>query len=336
MAEAVQLARSELGVSESCSALGLTRSTYYRLTQPKRIVEPVPRKLPSWALSPSERQSVLEVLNEERFVDQAPAAVYHALLDEGRRLCSPRTMYRVLADHKQVRERRNQLRHPEYRKPELLATAPNQVWSWDITKLRGPVKWLYYYLYVILDVYSRYAVGWILARSESGSIARHLIDETCAKQNIQRDQLYLHSDRGPSMKSYPVAQLLATLGVTKSHSRPHTSNDNPYSESQFKTLKYRPDFPRRFDGFEHARTFSTSFFTWYNNSHYHSGLAYLTPAIVHYGHGPDVLAARHRAELEAFHACPERFRNRPPVLRTLPEGVWINPPAEPVCDNYTN
>jgi putative transposase len=269
---------------------------------------------------------VLGELHTDRFVDKAPATVYATLLDEGTYHCSIRTMYRILHDSQEVRERRNQLRHPKYKKPELLATAPNQVWSWDITKLLGPAKWTYYYLYVILDIYSRYVVGWMLASCENADLAKRLIRETIEKENINADELTIHSDRGPAMKSHTVAQLLATLGVTKSHSRPHVSNDNPFSESQFKTLKYRPEFPDRFGSQEDGRRFCQRFFRWYNHEHYHSGIGLLTPFIVHYGLAEAVLVKRQQTLDTAYTAHPERFVRKPPTVLALPEAVWINPP----------
>ena len=281
MSAAVDLGKA-VGVVAACDALCVARATFYRHRQPAR---PKIQRPPSHrALAPAEREEVLEELNSERFVDKAPAEVVATLLDEGRYLCSIRTMYRLLEAHGQVRERRNQLRHPNYAKPELLATGPNQVWSWDITKLRGPQKWTYYYLYVILDIFSRYVVGWMIAEKESAALANKLIAETIGKEELtaeQREQLTLHADRGTSMKSKLVAQLLADLGVTKTHSRPHTSNDNPFSESQFKTLKYRPEFPGRFGSQEDARSFCRSFFPWYNTEHRHHGIALLTPLQVH-------------------------------------------------------
>jgi len=245
--------------------------------------------------------------------------------------CSIRTMYRVLAANAEVRERRNQLRHPAYHKPELLATGPNQVWSWDITKLLGPVKWTYYYLYVLLDIFSRYVVGWLLARQEAAALAKVLIAESCARQHITSDQLIIHADRGPSMTSQPVALLLATLGVVPSHSRPHVSNDNPFSEAQFKTLKYRPDFPDRFGAYEDAETFSQRFFPWYNTEHRHGALGLMTPHDIHYG-----LAAakwQQRAEVlrAAYAAHPERFPRGVPLPPPMPTAAWINkPPVPPV------
>jgi putative transposase len=318
----------EVGTRPACQALGVSRATFYRrqadphpLAAPEAAARHSPR-----ALTVEERQAVLDVLHEERFVDRAPAAVYAHLLDENRYLCSIRTMYRLLADAREVRERRDQLRHPTYRKPELLATSPNQVWSWDITKLLGPAKWTYYYLYVILDIFSRYVVGWMLAHCESADLARRLIRESCLKHDIVPEQLTLHSDRGPSMQSLTVAQMLACLGVVKSHSRPHVSNDNPFSESQFKTLKYRPEFPDRFACFEEAHAFCGKFFPWYNDEHYHSGLGLLTPAMIHFGRTEQVLAARGQALRAAYDAHPERFVRRPPRPEAPPREAWINPP----------
>lgn len=319
----------QVGAAAACRGLDISRASYYRHhrpVQPKPAVAPRPK--PPRALSPEERQNVLAVLHSEPFADKAPAEVYATLLDQGVYHCSIRTMYRLLDDRREVRERRNQLRHPKYLKPELLATAANQVWSWDITKLLGPVKWTYFQLYVILDIYSRYVVGWMLAHRESEHLAERLIRETIVKQGVLRDQLTIHSDRGPSMRSQTVAQLLATLGVIKSHSRPHVSNDNPFSESQFKTLKYRPEFPSRFDSFEHAKSFCTKFFDWQNHEHHHWGLGLLTPATVHYGNAQTVIAARQAVLNKAHYVHPERFVGRPPRPLTLPSQVWINPPAD--------
>jgi putative transposase len=272
---------------------------------------------------------VIAALHEERFVDRAPSAVFATLLDEGRYLCSIRTMYRILTERNEVRERRNQLRHPKYEKPELLATAPNQVWSWDITKLKGPVKWTYYYLYVIMDIFSRYAVGWMIARRESAELAKVLIAETCWRQEIPKDQLIIHSDRGPSMTSNTVAMLLAELGVTKSLNRPHVSDDNPYSESHFKTLKSRPSFPERFGSIEDARAFCRTFFDWYNNEHYHSGIALMTPAVVHYGQSESCRRSRQEVLVRAYIEHPERFVRGCPEPLSVPEAAWINPPRPP-------
>jgi putative transposase len=321
---------AEVGAAPACQALGVSRATFYRRWAEPRQETVVPtaavRRSPR-ALTDEERQLVLAVLHEERFVDRAPAAVYAQLLDENRYLCSIRTMYRLLDKAQEVRERRDQLRHPTYRKPELLATAPNQVWSWDITKLLGPAKWTYYYLYVILDIYSRYVVGWMLAHCENADLARRLIRESCLKHDILPEQLTLHSDRGPSMQSLTVAQMLACLGVVKSHSRPHVSNDNPFSESQFKTLKYRPEFPDRFSSFQEAHAFCGQFFPWYNDEHYHSGLALLTPAVVQFGRTSEVLAVRQQALQTAYGLHPERFVHRAPKPMTPPSQVWINPPT---------
>jgi putative transposase len=252
--------------------------------------------------------------------------VYAALLDEGQYLCSVRTMYRILDQHDQVRERRNQLSHPAYQKPELLATGANQVWSWDITKLLGPAKWTYFYLYVLLDIFSRYTVGWMIASRESATLAEKLIRETCQKQGIAPGQLTVHADRGSSMTSRPVALLLADLGITKTHSRPHTSNDNPFSESHFKTLKYRPEFPDRFGSIQDSRAFCQRFFSWYNAEHHHSALGWLTPQVVHSGQSGAVLASRQKVLDQAFQITPERFVRKPPQPPRLLDKVWINPP----------
>jgi len=312
-----------LGVAPTCAALGLPRATYYRGQQPR----PEPKRpAPVRALPPEERTQVLAVLHEPRFVDLAPAEVYATLLDEDRYLCSERTFYRVLAANAEVRERRDQLRHPHYAAPELLATRPNALWSWDITRLLGPTKWTYYYLYVVLDVFSRYAVGWMLAQRESAALAEKLIAESCERQKIQPGQLTVHADRGAAMTSKPVALLLADLGVTKSHSRPHVSNDNPFSESQFKTMKYRPDFPERFGSLEHGRSHCGDFFPWYNTEHHHVGLGLFTPHDVHYGLAATKREQRARVLSKAFALHPERFPNGRPSPRPLATAVWINPP----------
>ena len=271
---------------------------------------------------------MLAVLHEERFQDHSPAAVQATLLDEGRYLCSIRTMYRVLEQEGESRERRDQLVHPLYQKPELLATAPNQLWSWDITKLLGPVKWTYFYLYVILDVFSRYAVGWMIAPRESAELAKRFIEETIGKHPIPAGQLNIHADRGRVMTSKPVAFLLADLGVTKTHSRPYVSDDNPYSESQFRTLKYRPDFPDRFGCLQDSRAFCQQFFRWYNEEHRHSGLGLLTPAMVHFGQAETILARRQAVLDLAYQAHPDRFVRKPPRPLPLPSAVWINRPLE--------
>jgi putative transposase len=270
---------------------------------------------------------VLAVLHEPRFADLAPAEVYATLLDEGRHLCSERTMYRVLAENQELRERRNQLRHPNHAVPEIHATKPNQLYSWDITKLHGPAKWTYFYLYVILDVYSRYVVGWMVAHRESATLAEKLIAQTCERQGIKPNELTVHADRGTSMTSKAVAFLLADLGVTKTHSRPHVSNDNPFSEAAFKTLKYRPNFPERFGSIVDARGFCGDFFGWYNQEHHHSALGLLTPHDVHHGLAEQRLKARTVVLEAAYQAHPERFVKGTPVVGRPQGDVWINKPA---------
>jgi len=316
----------QLGIVPTCAALGVSPASYYRRLKPPPRLAARPR--PPRSLVACERDAVLEVLHAPRFVDLAPAQVYAQLLDEGRYLCSARTMYRVLDARQEVRERRDQLRHPRYAAPELLATAPNQLWSWDITKLLGPAKWTYFHLYVILDVFSRYVVGWMVADRESAPLAHKLIEETCVRQGITPGALTLHADRGSSMRSKPVALLLADLGVTKTHSRPHVSNDNPFSEAQFKTLKYRPDFPERFGSLVDARGHCQGFFPWYNTAHRHSGIGLLTPHDVHYGLADRRVAAR-AAVLAAAHAIhPERFVAGLPRPPARPTAVWINKPQQ--------
>lgn len=311
----------------ACAALGVSRSQVYRERKVAVEAPPAkPRPSPPRAFSEQERAQIRDVLNSEAFRDKSPREIYATLLDEGRYLCYWRTMYRILAEHDEIRERRNQLQHPTYTKPELLATGPNQLWSWDITKLHGPGKWTYYYLYVILDVYSRYVVGWMIAERESAELAEQLIAETCAKQGIKPDQLTIHADRGSAMTSKSVALLLSDLGVTKTHSRPHVSNDNPYSEAQFKTLKYRPDYPGRFGSISDARSWGRAFFDWYNNRHHHTSLALLTPADVHGGRAEEKLQQRQAILQQAYAAHPERFVRGAPIVPTLPDAVWINPP----------
>jgi len=319
-----------LGVTATCAAFGLPRATYYR----RRVPQLGPRRrrpAPPRTLPEAERKAVLEVLHEPRFVDLAPTEVYATLLAEQRYVCSVRTMYRVLAENAEVRERRDQLRHPHYAAPELLATAPNQLWSWDITKLLGPQKWTYYYLYVILDVFSRYVVGWMVAPRESAALAQKLIAETYARQGIEPGQLTVHADRGSSMTSKPVAFLLADLGVTKTHSRPHVSNDNPFSESNFKTLKYRPGFPERFGSSADARNHCVDFFPWYNDEHHHVGLGLLTPREVHHGLADARYAERLAVLAAAYAAHPERFPHGAPTPPRPPREVWINKPRTDVA-----
>lgn len=312
--------------SAACAAMGVARATFHRRQKPK--AEPRPRPAPPLALSDYERERVLRVLHSERFQDAAPHQVYATLLDEGVYHCSIRTMYRLLAQHDEVRERRNITRRKNNTKPELLATGPNQVWSWDITKLLGPAKWTYFYLYVIMDIFSRYVVGWMVAHREQAALATRLIAETCSRQNIEQGQLTIHADRGTSMTSKPVAFLLADLGVTKTHSRPHVSNDNPFSESQFKTMKYRPEFPDRFGSIQDSRGYCGPFFDWYNNEHRHTGIGMFTPAQVHFGLAQEAYAQRVAVLEEAFSVNPQRFKGRTPRPLALPEAVWINKPED--------
>jgi len=317
----------DIGIRKACQALEVPASSYYRWLRPAQS-NPQPRPRPPLELSKQEETAVLTELHSERFIDLAPPEIYAILLEEERHLCSLRTMYRVLERHGEVRERRNQLRHPAVTKPELLATGPNQVWSWDITKLKGPAKWTYFYLYVILDIFSRYVVGWMLAHHESGELAKRLVRETMEKQGLMDgEELTLHSDRGPSMTSKTLGQLLADLSITRSLSRPYTSNDNPFSEAHFRTLKYRPEFPDRFGSYQDAISFLRRFFGWYNEAHRHGGIGYLTPAQVHYGKVDDVMEKREKALAAAFRAHPERFKGRQPVSPAPQMEVWINPPA---------
>lgn len=325
--DAVETLAPNVGTKSACKALGISRAGIYR-HRATRLVPKVQRKRPAppRSLSVPEKQEVLDMLHTERFKDKAPQEVYATLLDEEQYLCSIRTMYRILEQQNEVKERRNQLRHPNYTKPELLATGPNKVWSWDITKLLGPVKWSYFHLYVILDIFSRYVVGWMVAPCESAVLAEQLIGETCVKQDIQKGQLTIHADRGTSMKSKPVAFLMADMGITKTHSRPYTSDDNPFSEAQFKTLKYRPDFPDRFGCIEDARAFCRAFFTWYNNEHKHTGISLLPPTVVHHGRAETVITDRQAVLTRAYEQHPERFVTKAPKHKQLPEAVWINPP----------
>jgi putative transposase len=317
----------KVGRAAACRALNVPRASLYRHLRPSEPTAPTAlRPSPPRTLTPAEQQTILDVLHSERFQDKPPAEVFATLLDEGTYVCSIRTMYRILEQAGEVRERRDQLRHPNYQKPQLLATSPNQVWSWDITKLLGPVKWTYFYLYVILDIFSRYVVGWMVAERESAELAKRLIAETCRKQNIASDQLTIHADRGTSMTSKPVALLLADLGVTKTHSRPHVSDDNPFSESHFKTLKYRPEFPERFGSIQDARALCQVFFPWYNTEHHHSGIGLLTPEVLHYGRADEIIAQRQIVLNQAFQRNPERFVRAHPRPPARPTAVWINPP----------
>jgi len=324
-------------MAAACAALGVSRASVQRrrarLAAPAVALRPRPR--PARALSVAQQQAVLDLLHAPRveprgspgFADQAPAEIYASLLDEGVYHCSVRTMYRLLGQNGEVRERRAQLRHPVYRKPELLAKRPNEVWSWDITKLMGPTKWSYFYLYVILDIFSRRVVGWCVADAESAALFRPLLDDAVAKHDVPPGQLTLHADRGGPMKARATALLLAELGVTRSHNRPHTSNDNPFSESHFKTLKYQPRFPQRFGCIEDAKSFCRRFFDWYNQDHHHAGIGLMTPDQVHYGQADAVHAARQQTLELAFRTNPERFVNKPPTPPDKPTAAWINPPT---------
>lgn len=311
--------------TEACDCLGVPRSTHYRKQRPRVANADLPKPHPS-SVTEAEKVSIVSELTSDRFCDLAVPQIYTALLDEGRFLCSVSTMYRLLHATNMLVERRRQVSRSHHPRPELLATGPNQVWSWDITKLKGPRKWTYFYLYVIMDIFSRYVVGWLVADREHSMLARELIDECCTKQKINKEQLTLHADRGSSMKSKPVAHLLSDLGVTKSHSRPHVSNDNPFSESNFKTLKHRPEFPERFGSIADSRNHCRDFFPWYNDEHRHSGISMLTPSDLHYGRGLEILKARHQTMLEAFNRNPSRFGGRPPKMADLPTEVWINKP----------
>jgi putative transposase len=329
MSAVVALAPASGLASAACAALGVSRASVHRhrgrLERPP--VPPRPRPKPKRALGPEQRLAVRDILREPDFVDLAPAEIYATLLDQGVYHCSIRTMYRILAEHDEVRERRQQLRHPVYQKPELLAEGPNQVWSWDITKLMGPAKWTYFYLYVIIDIFSRRVVGWCVADAETASLFKPLFEETLAKHLVPPGQLTLHADRGAAMKAKATALMLADLGVTKSHSRPYTSNDNPFSESHFKTLKYQPEFPKRFGCIEDAKAFCRRFFNWYNQDHHHAGLGLMTPDQVHYGQADAIHAARQVTLDHAFLANPERFVHKAPQPPAKPTAAWINPPT---------
>ena len=336
MIEQTETLAQQVGVVSACQVLGMPHSSFYRAraAEPRLKAAGTKAAQPPRALSAAERTKVRQLLNSERFQDLAPREVYATLLDEGQYLCHWRTMYRILAAHNEVRERRNQLCHPNHPKPELLATGPKQVWSWDITKLLGPVKWTYYYLYVVLDIFSRYVVGWMVADREAAALARELVGQTCRKQGIQAEQLTLHADRGSPMIARSLAMLLATLGVTKTHSRPHVSDDNPFSEAQFKTLKYRPDYPQRFGCQLEARAWSRAFFAWYNHEHHHSALGLLTPADVHYGRAKEIINQRQQVLQAAYRKNPDRFVKGPPKPPDLPTEVWINPPKKLAEDTH--
>jgi putative transposase len=321
-----------VGLRTACRAFALNRAFVYRDRARRHGVGSRPaarvRPRPPLALCVAEQELLLSLLNSERFADTAPAAVFATLLDEGFYHGSIRTMYRLLAAQNQTGERRRQRVHPVYIKPELLATQPNEVWSWDITRLKGPVTWTYFQLYVILDIFSRYVVGWMVAHRETAELAEQLIADTLEKENIAPDTLTLHADRGTSMRSKPVAALLIDLDVAKTHSRPHVSDDNPYSESHFKTLKYRPDFPDRFGSIEDARAHCQHFFRWYNHEHRHGGIGLMTPVAVHDGTAA-VLTARRALTLDvAFAAHPIRFKGIAPKPPVVPTAAWINPPKK--------
>ncbi len=323
---------SEVGAAVAlaplCDALGVSRATVYRRRSLKMGPRPQ-RSRPERALTAVEQDAVAALLVSDRFVDRSPALIVHTLLDEDRYYCSERTMYRVLAQHDQVMERRAQRIHPTYQRPELMASAPNQVWSWDISRLRTAVKWRYLYLYVILDIFSRLVVGWMIAEHENSALAKKLIEESIDAHGVEPGSLVLHADRGTQMTSKTLAQLLADLDVTASFSRPHVSNDNPFSESHFRTAKYEPSFPGKFGGLQDGLAWGRDFFPWYNHEHRHSGIAYLTPADMHYGRGEQVLRNRHNVMLQAHAAHPERFPNGPPKLLLPPTAAYINPPRQP-------
>lgn len=328
--------RNQIAIQPLCEALDLSRASAYRHWSPSSAPSQTPRSKPPQALSQAERETVLALLHSDRFVDVAPVQVYATLLDEGQYHCSARTMYRLLSTNNEVRERRAVASRPVYSKPELLATKPNQVWSWDITKLKGPQTWSYFYLYVILDIFSRYVVGWMVAPRESASLAKRLIEDSYRKQGVTPDQLTIHADRGSSMTSKQVAHLMMDLGVTKTHSRPHVSNDNPFSESQFKTLKYRPSFPKRFGGIQDSRAFCVDFFNWYNKDHRHSGISFYRPEDVHYERTGYLQKCRQAALNAAFETHPERFRGKVPRAAEPPEAVWINPPVKSKAESNRN
>jgi putative transposase len=325
----------QVPVRRALRAIGACPATWYRRQKPC-LPRARPRNTPPLALLAAERIAILELLNSPRFADCTPYTAWARLLDEGRYLASVRTMYRILAASGQSNERRNQLIHPAHAKPELLATGPNQVWSWDITRLRGALKWQFFYLYVLIDIFSRYVVGWLVAGAENAGLAQALIDETCDKHGIARDALTLHSDRGSPMRAKTTAELLVDLGVAASFSRPRVSNDNPFSEAQFKTFKYRPQFPACFEGIEHARAHSREFFPWYNNEHRHSGIGFMTPAAVHFGTAPALWQHRAAVLQAAYLAHPERFKGKIPSPPDLPVIVGINlpkpKPSEPPHD----
>lgn len=315
-----------ISVDLLCSSLHIPRATYYRHQHNKKNNNNQLIKARENVVSEQDKQKILNLLHSEHYVDKTPYELYYDLLDKGEYYCSPRTMYRFLALHSETKDRRQQRNHRDAIKPELMATKQNEVWSWDITKLLSQKKFVYYYLYVIIDIFSRYVVGWLIADHESKEIAHKLIQQSTLKHGIQPQQLTLHADNGPSMISHTVAQLLEHLGISKTHNRPYKSNDNPFSESQFKTMKYRPEFPERFASLQHGEAFCQQFFSWYNNEHYHSGIAWLTPVSVHYNKAKDILEQRYAVLMNAFVNNPIRFNNKVPKLKKLPNAVYINPP----------
>ena len=319
-------------INKICADIGIPKSSYYywKKKEEDQREKETSKYQPSWSLLLEEKEMILSIMNSEDYYDKSPAYIYYSLLDSGVYLCSIRSMYRILKENNQSKERRKIIHHGKYEKPELLAEKPNEVWSWDITKLKGPAKWIYYYLYVIIDIFSRYVVGWHIAYREESQIAKELIYQSLLKQEISKDQLTIHADRGSSMRSKPVAVLLSDLGVTKSHSRPYQSNDNPYSESQFKTLKYQPLFPERFENIESARDYCRDFFQWYNQEHYHSGIGYYTPESVHYGYCNEIYNNRSEVLLDAYFTNPGRFRNKIPRPLKPPKEAWINQPKKEV------
>ena len=320
---------TDVGKKSACESFDIPRASFYRYHSDNANKKDASPKRPPLALDQNEKGEILNILHSEQYQDKAPYQVYAGLLDEGIYHCSIRTMYRILSEeHDGVKERRRQVQRRNHIKPELLATAPNQVWSWDITKLKSVTKWTYFYLYVIIDIFSRYVVGWMVAHQEKTALAKRLIEASCHKQGIPPNQLTLHADRGSSMKSKGVSQLLADLGVTKTHSRPHVSNDNPYSEAQFKTLKYCPEFPGQFGSIQDSRAFCQDFFLYYNKEHYHSGIGLVTPEQLHYGMAEKIYSDRSEVLLEAFNRNPARFKGKLPVPPVLPDAVWINKPKD--------
>jgi len=326
----VDSARGHVGASAACRSLGIAHSTYYRHKRPvrvRKITAPQKCRVPGRGLTQSEQERVVSDLNSDRFKDMAPPQVYSTLLDEGVFHCSISTMYRLLRKRGEINERRKQRTHVPAQRPELLATGPNQVWSWDITKLKGPRRWMYFHLFVVIDVFSRFVVGWCISKKSNALIAEAMLQDAIVREKVKPGELTIHADNGGEMTSITVAELLTDLGVVKSHSRPHTSNDNPYSESHFKTMKYRPEIPARFESEEQARLIFRKLFHWYNQVHRHSGLALLTPATVHAGKAQEVTRARAGVLSAAYSAHPERFVNKPPVPAAPPTEVWINPPT---------